>query len=202
MDGFLALVVFVVIVMAVKKNANKGNTARPNVPRNNAQDELDRLLRQPMTSSRGSSTIPTNLRDSMRTTNTSDVRARQNGAASQMISSGQYPQRTVGTGTQTAAKGTVSARTETATEPEATKTTDYLEEKARLDQIEHMKEKKEEQVRMAKIYGRQPVGGRYLLGDPIPNGQRIVCCSYCGAENLVNYNYSGGCDCYFCRTEL
>lgn len=83
-----------------------------------------------------------------------------------------------------------------------TSTTDYLEKKAKMDQIEHAKEKREEMKRVNQKYGGKEVGGRYLLGDPIPRGMKIKYCPYCGAENLVPDHYYSGKDCYFCRTEL
>ena len=83
-----------------------------------------------------------------------------------------------------------------------TSTTDYLQKKARMDQIEHAKEKREEMERVNQKYGGNEVGGRYLLGDPIPRGMKIKYCPYCGAENLVPDHYYSGKDCYFCRTEL
>lgn len=83
-----------------------------------------------------------------------------------------------------------------------TSTTDYLQKKARMDQIEHAKEKQEEMKRVNQKYGGKEVGGRYLLGDPIPRGMKIKYCPYCGAENLVPDHYYSGKDCYFCRTEL
>lgn len=83
-----------------------------------------------------------------------------------------------------------------------TSTTDYLQKKARMDQIEHAKEKREEMKRVNQKYGGNEVGGRYLLGDPIPHGMKIKYCPYCGAENLVQDHYYSGKDCYFCRTEL
>ena len=83
-----------------------------------------------------------------------------------------------------------------------TSTTEYLQKKARMDQIEHAKEKREEMKRVNQKYGGNEVGGRYLLGDPIPRGMKIKYCPYCGAENLVPDHYYSGKDCYFCRTEL
>ncbi len=83
-----------------------------------------------------------------------------------------------------------------------TSTTEYLQKKARMDQIEHAKEKREEMNRVNQKYGGNEVGGRYLLGDPIPRGMKIKYCPYCGAENLVPDHYYSGKDCYFCRTEL
>lgn len=83
-----------------------------------------------------------------------------------------------------------------------TSTTDYLERKAKMDQMEHAKEKQEEIRRVNQRYGGQSVGGRYLIGDPIPRGTKLFYCPYCGAENIVPASYRSGMDCYFCRTEL
>ena len=81
-------------------------------------------------------------------------------------------------------------------------TTDYLERKAKMDQMEHAREKQEEIRRVNQRYGGQRVGGRYLIGDPIPRGMKLFYCPYCGAENIVSADYRSGMDCYFCRTEL
>ena len=91
---------------------------------------------------------------------------------------------------------------ETKSKVQKTSTTEYLQKKARMDQIEHAKEKREEMKRVNQKYGGNEVGGRYLLGDPIPRGMKIKYCPYCGAENLVPDHYYSGKDCYFCRTEL
>ena len=91
---------------------------------------------------------------------------------------------------------------ETKSTVQKTSTTEYLQKKARMDQIEHAKEKREEMNRVNQKYGGNEVGGRYLLGDPIPRGMKIKYCPYCGAENLVPDHYYSGKDCYFCRTEL
>lgn len=99
----------------------------------------------------------------------------------------------------TAAGGSQKAREKETKEPS---TLDYLNEKARQDQREHAIEKMEERKRASAKYGNRPVGGRYLLGDPIPQGMKIVCCAYCGAENVVKIGYRGDRDCYFCRTRL
>ena len=76
-------------------------------------------------------------------------------------------------------------------------TTDYLERKAKMDQMEHAREKQEEIRRVNQRYGGQRVGGRYLIGDPIPRGMKLFYCPYCGAENIVSADYRSGMDCYF-----
>jgi len=81
-------------------------------------------------------------------------------------------------------------------------TMDYLQEKAKADQIEHAKEKFEEAKRLDAVHGRKPAAGRYMLGDPIPHGHKIIYCPYCAAENIVPNLYYGDKSCYFCRTHL
>lgn len=81
-------------------------------------------------------------------------------------------------------------------------TTAYLQEKARLDEIEHEKEKRESRQRENQKYGGHLTASRYLLGDPIPSGHKIFICPYCAAENIVKIGYHGDRDCYFCRTHL
>ena len=80
-------------------------------------------------------------------------------------------------------------------------TTDYLEQKAMADQREHAKEKMEERKRLSEKYGGRAIAMRYLPGDRIPHGMRVVNCSYCNAENLVETIRTERA-CYFCRTKL
>lgn len=82
-------------------------------------------------------------------------------------------------------------------------TTQMLEEKARQDALEHQEEKRRQQAEERRIHGQLHYAERYLPGDVIPPGRRLVCCSYCNAENLIperdnpkRYN------CYFCRETL
>lgn len=80
-------------------------------------------------------------------------------------------------------------------------TTDYLEQKAMADQREHAKEKMEERKRLSEKYGGRAIAMRYLPGDRVPHGMRVVNCSYCNAENLVETIRTERA-CYFCRTKL
>lgn len=80
-------------------------------------------------------------------------------------------------------------------------TTDYLEHKAMADQREHAKEKMEERKRLSEKYGGRAIAMRYLPGDRVPHGMRVVNCSYCNAENLVETIRTERA-CYFCRTKL
>lgn len=82
-------------------------------------------------------------------------------------------------------------------------TTEMLEEKARQDAMEHQEEKRRQLAEERRIHGQLHYAERYLPGDMIPKGRRLVCCGYCNAENLIperdnpkRYN------CYFCRETL
>ena len=79
--------------------------------------------------------------------------------------------------------------------------TNYLHKKAMADQREHAKEKMEERKRLSEKYGGRAIAMRYLPGDRIPHGMRVVNCSYCNAENLVETIRTERA-CYFCRTKL
>lgn len=78
----------------------------------------------------------------------------------------------------------------------------YLNEKARLDEIEHAKEKREESQRLNKNYGGIRVAERLFEGSSIPEGKRCCICGYCGAQNLVPMMPKEQYSCYFCREPL
>lgn len=78
----------------------------------------------------------------------------------------------------------------------------YLMEKAEADAREHAQEKLEEQKRLHETRGGLAVALRHLDGDAIPQGKRVVCCGYCGAENLVPMVPRTRYSCYFCREPL
>ena len=81
-------------------------------------------------------------------------------------------------------------------------TTAYLMEKAEADAREHAREKFEEQKRLHETRGGLAVAERYLDGDTVPQGKRIVNCGYCGAENLMPMMPRTKYSCYFCREPL
>lgn len=81
-------------------------------------------------------------------------------------------------------------------------TTAYLMEKAEADAREHAKEKFEEQKRLRETRGGLDVAERFLDGDSIPQGKKLVNCGYCGAENLVPMMPRTRYSCYFCREAL
>ena len=81
--------------------------------------------------------------------------------------------------------------------------TAYLERKAKEDARDHAQEKREEQARLHQETGGRMVGVRYYEWDSIPKGNRVVKCSYCGAENLISERYKPNrYTCYFCREIL
>lgn len=109
-------------------------------------------------------------------------------------------------GSMTSGNGSSVSRTvekKTTVSRQAKSTTEMLEEKARQDAMEHQEEKRRQLAEERRIHGQLRYAERYLPGDMIPQGRRLVCCGYCNAENLIperddpkRYN------CYFCRETL
>lgn len=109
-------------------------------------------------------------------------------------------------GSMTPGNGSSVSRTvekKTTVSRQAKSTTEMLEEKARQDAMEYQEEKRRQLAEERRIHGQLRYAERYLPGDMIPKGRRLVCCGYCNAENLIperdnpkRYN------CYFCRETL
>lgn len=57
------------------------------------------------------------------------------------------------------------------------------------------------QTRMEKK-GNRIAALRLYEGDHVPQGYRMVRCSYCAAENLIAYSSKGDYMCYFCHEDL
>lgn len=82
-------------------------------------------------------------------------------------------------------------------------TTEYLRKKAALDQIEHKKEKMQQQREEKANYGHINYAGRHVDGDSVPGGCRLVTCEYCGADNVISFRDNPHkFNCYFCRESL
>ena len=81
-------------------------------------------------------------------------------------------------------------------------TTDYLRQKANLDEADHRQEKQQEFRRARWETGGLPAAKRLYEGDSVPQGMRRVACSYCGADNLLPQGSGQKYTCYFCREEL
>ena len=81
-------------------------------------------------------------------------------------------------------------------------TTDDLRQKAVLDEADHLQDKRQEEMRSRWETGGLPSAQRLYEGDSVPQGMRVIKCSYCGAENLVPQGSRQKYTCYFCREEL
>ena len=82
-------------------------------------------------------------------------------------------------------------------------TTDMLEAKAQADGREHILEKQRQHMENKKHYGSHNYAKKYILGDSVPKGNKMVFCPYCNAENLIpTYSAARDYNCYFCRENL
>lgn len=88
-------------------------------------------------------------------------------------------------------------------DPEEVSTTEMLEAKALADDKAEMLEKQRQRMQNKKHYGRLNYAEKYVIGDAVPKGKKMVFCSYCNAENLIpTYSLARDYNCYFCREEL
>lgn len=82
-------------------------------------------------------------------------------------------------------------------------TTEMLEAKALADDREEMLEKQRQRMENKKHYGDLKYAEKYVLGDMVPKGKKMVFCPYCNAENLIpTYSAAKDYNCYFCRENL
>lgn len=87
--------------------------------------------------------------------------------------------------------------------PDEMSTMEMLEAKAREDDREEMLEKQRQKIENKKHYGHLNYAEKYILGDEVPKGRKMVFCTYCGAENLIpTYSAAKEYNCYFCREDL
>lgn len=87
--------------------------------------------------------------------------------------------------------------------PDEMSTMEMLEAKAREDDREEMLEKQRRKIENKKHYGHLNYAEKYILGDAVPKGRKMVFCTYCGAENLIpTYSAAKEYNCYFCREDL
>ncbi len=87
--------------------------------------------------------------------------------------------------------------------PEEMSTTQMLEAKALADDREEMLEKQRQRMENKKHYGNHNYAQKYILGDSVPKGKKMVFCPYCNAENLIpTYSAARDYNCYFCREKL
>lgn len=88
-------------------------------------------------------------------------------------------------------------------EKEEMSTTQMLEAKALADDREEMREKQRQRMENKKHYGHLNYAEKYILGDAVPKGKKMVLCPYCNAENLIpTYSAAKDYNCYFCREDL
>ncbi len=91
----------------------------------------------------------------------------------------------------------------TAKREEERPVTEMLAEKARKDQIEHRREELEQARHEKTYYSGYRYAKRYLPGDEVPSGERLVYCPNCAAENLIRITDNPKkFNCYFCREQL
>lgn len=82
-------------------------------------------------------------------------------------------------------------------------TTEMLEAKALADDREEMLEKQRQRMENKKHYGHLNYAEKYVIGDAVPKGKKMVFCPYCNAENLIPmYSSAREYNCYFCREDL
>lgn len=82
-------------------------------------------------------------------------------------------------------------------------TTEYLENKARQEELADRKERYQEWKQAKReSSGSIPAAKRLYEGDSVPHGMERVRCSYCAADNLIPEGSSRKYTCYFCREEL
>lgn len=199
------IIIIIVIIVIIKNNAQKkkNNTMTGNngqVSRTISSNHLNN------NSQMGGQNVPVNQSPSAngqrnyQRNYASDGTPRNQGVS-------QPVKTALGHGAQTKPQSKPQPKTATGQEPEIIQgenesTTDYLERKARMDAIEHKKEAMEQKRAERENYGDLVYALRWMEGDPVPSSQRLVKCSYCGAENLVPTGKRIKYHCYFCREEL
>lgn len=86
---------------------------------------------------------------------------------------------------------------------EGMSTTEMLEAKALADDREEMLEKQRQRMENKKHYGHLNYAEKYIIGDAVEKGKKMVFCPYCNAENLIPmYSSARDYNCYFCREDL
>lgn len=79
---------------------------------------------------------------------------------------------------------------------------DYLQRKSHEDEVSRKKDEWEDRREEQKNVGNLLMAKRLPFGSDVPPGNRLVICSYCGAENLVLNTSHEKQHCYFCRSSL
>lgn len=183
MEVIIFIIVLCFLFSSQKKKSQKVGKKETPVPNRSVTDY------RPQTQSRPVNSTQSSMQRSNMQSRQAAVRTAGGAAGSMTPGNGSSVSRTV------EKKTTVSRQ--------AKSTTEMLEEKARQDAMEHQEEKRRQLAEERRIHGQLRYAERYLPGDMIPKGRRLVCCGYCNAENLIperdnpkRYN------CYFCRETL
>lgn len=173
MSTIILIIIIFIIVKRVQSMKSNGASARPNVPRP-VDDEFMKLLQQRPTTPATSQT---------------------NSAVTTISSGYSKPSAKVA--------NEMPKKTDPIDTTQGKSTTQLLNEKAMLDEVEHRKEKRKQEIENERIHGKLHYAQRLWLGDPVPQGKRLVYCAYCNAENLVPiHDYTTKYHCYFCRELL
>ena len=120
----------------------------------------------------------------------------------------QQPQRqaakqSAGSSVRTAATGQAKQVPSGQTLQREKSTTELLREKAMQDEMEHRREKQQQERENELHHGHIRYAERLVEGDPVPGGKRRIVCAYCNADNLVPaHDFSTKYNCYFCREKL
>lgn len=80
--------------------------------------------------------------------------------------------------------------------------TDYLARKSHEDDVARKKDEWEDRREEEKNVGNLRMATRLQFGSAVPRGNKLIICSYCGAENMISMASHEKYHCYFCRTSL
>lgn len=183
MEVIIFMIVLCFLFSSQKKKSQKVGKKETQVPNRPVTDY------RPQTQSRPVNSTQSSMQRSNMQSRQATVRTAGGAAGSMTPGNGSSVSRTV------EKKTTVSRQ--------AKSTTEMLEEKARQDAMEHQEEKRRQLAEERRIHGQLRYAERYLPGDMIPKGRRLVCCGYCNAENLIpEHDNPKRYNCYFCRETL
>jgi len=180
------LIIFIIIVSAILKSSKKKKTSStPNVPRKREASETAYAFQSQQ-----------RQQTSLQQANGRQRPQQANGRQRQQPTP--IPGRTVQNPSMQ--NKTVPNRP---AEKEEMSTTQMLEAKALADDREEMREKQRQRMENKRHYGHLNYAEKYILGDAVPKGKKMVLCPYCNAENLIpTYSAAKDYNCFFCRENL
>ena len=179
------LIIFIIIVSAILKSSKKKKaSSTPNVPRKRDASETAYAFQSQQRQQAGQQT---------------SGRQRQQPTSSRQR---QQPTPIPGRTVQNPSMQNKTVPNRPA-EKEEMSTTQMLEAKALADDREEMRDKQRQRMENKKHYGHLNYAEKYILGDAVPKGKKMVLCPYCNAENLIPaYSAAKDYNCYFCREDL